>query len=223
MMLDGLQGQWDSGRPDELVVCIVALAPALQAGLSSMVTGLEMVDRVYTTSSLGEFEIYRAITDLLLLYPGDESAADLERVLADSSVTGVLILVSEENERSVVIPENPDTAWGILPLTATNEQLEAALRALAAGLSTGTPAVVSFHQEGTITNQEDPLVDPLTDRELEVLQLLARGMANKQIALELGISEHTVKFHISSIYNKLGAGNRTEAVRLGVRGGLVLL
>ena len=223
MMLDGLQGQWDSGRPDGLVVCIVALAPALQAGLSSMVTGLEMVDRVYTTSSLGEFEIYRAITDLLLLYPGDESAADLEQVLADSSVTGVLILVSEENERSVVIPENPDTAWGILPLTATNEQLEAALRALAAGLSTGTPAVVSFHQEGTITNQKDPLVDPLTDRELEVLQLLARGMANKQIALELGISEHTVKFHISSIYNKLGAGNRTEAVRLGVRGGLVLL
>ena len=223
MMLDGLQGQWDNGRPNGLVVCIVALAPALQVGLSSMVTGLEMVDRVYTTSSLEEFEIYRAITDLLLLYPGDESAADLEQMLADSSITGVLILVSEENERSVVIPENPDTAWGILPLTATNEQLEAALRALAAGLSTGTPAVVSFHQEGTIANQEDPLVDPLTDREAEVLQLLARGMANKQIALELGISEHTVKFHISSIYTKLGAGNRTEAVRLGVRRGLVLL
>lgn len=83
--------------------------------------------------------------------------------------------------------------------------------------------MVSFHQDGTIANQEDPLVDPLTDREAEVLQLLARGMANKQIALELGISEHTVKFHISSIYTKLGAGNRTEAVRLGVRRGLVLL
>jgi len=223
MMLDGLQGQWDNGRPDGLVVCIVALAPALQAGLSSMVTGLEIVDRVYTTSSLEEFEIYRAITDLLLLYPVDESAADLEQVLADSSITGVLILVSEENERSVVIPEDPETAWGILPVSATNEQLEAAIRAIAAGLSTGTPALVSFHQDGTIENQEDPLVDPLTNRELEVLQLLARGMANKQIALELGISEHTVKFHISSIYTKLGAGNRTEAVRLGVRRGLVLL
>jgi DNA-binding NarL/FixJ family response regulator len=56
-----------------------------------------------------------------------------------------------------------------------------------------------------------------------VLQLLAQGLANKQIALTLGISEHTVKFHISGVYSKLGATNRTEAVRLGVRKGLVVL
>jgi DNA-binding NarL/FixJ family response regulator len=56
-----------------------------------------------------------------------------------------------------------------------------------------------------------------------VLQLLAQGMANKQIAMKLAISEHTVKFHVSSIYTKLGAANRTEAVRLGVRRGLILL
>jgi DNA-binding NarL/FixJ family response regulator len=56
-----------------------------------------------------------------------------------------------------------------------------------------------------------------------VLQLLAHGLANKQIALALNISEHTVKFHVSSIYNKLGATNRTEAVRAGVQRGLVVL
>ncbi len=56
-----------------------------------------------------------------------------------------------------------------------------------------------------------------------MLQLLAHGLANKQIALALGISEHTVKFHISSIYTKLGASNRTEAVRLGMQRGLVVL
>jgi NarL family two-component system response regulator YdfI len=55
------------------------------------------------------------------------------------------------------------------------------------------------------------------------LQLLAQGLANKQIAISLGISEHTVKFHVSSLYAKLGATNRTEAVRLGIQSGLVLL
>jgi DNA-binding NarL/FixJ family response regulator len=57
---------------------------------------------------------------------------------------------------------------------------------------------------------------------MEVVQLLAQGKANKHIALDLAISEHTVKFHVSSIYTKLGAANRTQAVRLGVRRGLVL-
>lgn len=64
---------------------------------------------------------------------------------------------------------------------------------------------------------------PLTERELEVLGLLARGLANKQIAVELGISEHTVKFHVSSIYTKLNVTNRTEAVRAGLRGGWIAL
>jgi DNA-binding NarL/FixJ family response regulator len=69
----------------------------------------------------------------------------------------------------------------------------------------------------------EPLIEPLTDREIEVLQLLAQGLANKQIAAELGISEHTVKFHVSGIYTRLGAASRTEAVRLGVRQGLIVL
>jgi DNA-binding NarL/FixJ family response regulator len=67
------------------------------------------------------------------------------------------------------------------------------------------------------------LIEELTARESEVLQLLAQGLANKQIALALGISEHTVKFHISSIYAKLGVTNRTEAVTQGARLGLIVL
>ena len=70
---------------------------------------------------------------------------------------------------------------------------------------------------------EEQLVEPLTEREAEVLQLLAQGLTNKQIAFTLSISEHTVKFHVSGIYAKLGATNRTEAVRLGVRQGLIIL
>ena len=74
------------------------------------------------------------------------------------------------------------------------------------------------------SNEKDEgLIEDLTSRELEVLSLLAEGLANKQIAYELEISEHTVKFHISSIYTKLGVTNRTEAVMTGARLGLIAL
>jgi DNA-binding NarL/FixJ family response regulator len=65
--------------------------------------------------------------------------------------------------------------------------------------------------------------EPLTPRELEVLELLAEGLANKGIASRLGISDQTVKFHVASLYGKLGAVNRTDAVRRAVRRGLIAL
>lgn len=67
------------------------------------------------------------------------------------------------------------------------------------------------------------LVEPLTRREQEVLELLAEGLPNKAIAARLGISDQTVKFHVASISAKLGATNRTEAVRLALRRGLLTL
>jgi DNA-binding CsgD family transcriptional regulator len=71
--------------------------------------------------------------------------------------------------------------------------------------------------------EDDSLVESITAREKEVLQLMAEGLANKQIALSLGISEHTVKFHLSSLYAKLNVANRTEAVRAGLGLGLISL
>jgi DNA-binding NarL/FixJ family response regulator len=65
--------------------------------------------------------------------------------------------------------------------------------------------------------------EPLTARELQVLALLAEGLPNKSIAVRLGISDQTVKFHVAAIIGKLGAANRTEAVRLAVRRGLIAL
>ncbi len=73
------------------------------------------------------------------------------------------------------------------------------------------------------TGDESELVELLTARELDVLELLAQGLANKAIADRLGISDQTVKFHVASITSKLGAANRTDAVRLGVRRGLIAL
>ena len=68
-----------------------------------------------------------------------------------------------------------------------------------------------------------PLVEPLTARERQVLSLLADGLPNKAIAASLGLSEETVKFHLAAIFGKLGASNRTDAVRIALRRGLVAL
>ena len=69
----------------------------------------------------------------------------------------------------------------------------------------------------------DQFEEPLTPREIEVLELLAEGLPNKTIAARLGISDQTVKFHVAAICGKLGAANRTEAVRRAIRRGLVSL
>jgi NarL family two-component system response regulator YdfI len=71
---------------------------------------------------------------------------------------------------------------------------------------------------------ENPdMVESLTGREIEILQLLALGLTNKQIAVRLKISTHTVKFHVSSIFGKFGTTNRTETVKLGLKTGLISL
>ena len=72
-------------------------------------------------------------------------------------------------------------------------------------------------------DEDDPVVEPLTTRELDVLTALADGLSNKAIAARLGISDETVKFHLSAIFGKLGASNRTDAVRQALRKGLIVL
>ena len=72
-------------------------------------------------------------------------------------------------------------------------------------------------------DETDDIVEALTPREIEVLELLAEGLANKAIAARLKISDQTVKFHIAAISSKLGAANRTDIVRRAVRGGLITL
>ena len=69
----------------------------------------------------------------------------------------------------------------------------------------------------------DPSGQILTPREIEVLRMIAEGLGNKEIASRLRISDHTVKFHISSIFAKLGVSSRTEAVIVGIRQGLVMV
>jgi DNA-binding NarL/FixJ family response regulator len=106
---------------------------------------------------------------------------------------------------------------GLLQSNASCDQIVHAVKSVAAGLTVFDTALVPPH------SSDQPPPEELTPREIEVLRLLADGLGNKDIAAKLGISEHTIKFHIRSILGKLGAATRTEAVARGLRSGLIEL
>ena len=111
---------------------------------------------------------------------------------------------------------------GLLSRSAPVATVSAALRAASAGLVVVEPRLLAA-VAGPHTAPADTAIEPLTPREQEVLGWMAQGYANKMIAREMGITEHTVKFHVNAILAKLGAQSRTEAVVVASRAGLVLL
>ena len=115
----------------------------------------------------------------------------------------------------------------VLPADIGRAQLLAALHAVSVGLVVTSAdeidGIISSDQKASAATGVEELLEPLTPRELEVLRVLALGLANKEIGSKLGISEHTVKFHVAAILGKLGASSRTEAVAIGIRRGLIFV
>jgi DNA-binding NarL/FixJ family response regulator len=111
----------------------------------------------------------------------------------------------------------------VLPPDASAAEILAAVQAAAAGMAVIDPGDLESLIASTPPQPAAEPAAPLTLREVEVLRMLAEGAANKNIAWKLGISEHTVKFHVAQILAKLNAGTRAEAVALGIRQGLILL
>jgi DNA-binding NarL/FixJ family response regulator len=129
---------------------------------------------------------------------------------------GIVILASEHDPALFNHILHARTG-AMLRADASAEQIVQATKSVVAGLIVLDSAVAMQRRD------EDRLIEPLTPRESEVLQLLADGLGNKEIASRLSISEHTIKFHIRSILGKLGASSRTEAVSRGLRSGLIEL
>ena len=182
-------------------------SPALRAGLRALLSSDRTIKVV--NDSLDE----DSEADVVITSASHVSRAN--HGLNDSPSAAILLL--SDHPANVREMRRSPRAWGILPTESSAEELSAAVHALSQGLVVGT-AMLLFESESESLGR-----GPLTDRELEVLGLLSKGLANKQIAVTLGISEHTVKFHVSSIYTKLNVTNRTEAVREGLRGGWIAL
>ena len=182
-------------------------SPALRAGLRALLTADKAI-KVVNDSLEEESE-----ADVMITSASHNSFSNDVMETAPSIPT----LFLSDDQPNVRRLTRTLRVWGILPTEASAEELAAAVHALSQGLIVGTSTLL-FERES------EPLSHgPLTDRESEVIGLLAKGLANKQIAVALSISEHTVKFHVSSIYAKLNVTNRTEAVREGLRGGWIAL
>ncbi len=169
-------------------------------------------------SALGELDVESGLAGIdVMVVVGEESLEDAAHVLDDG---GALVLLSKDAGVVERVRELSLRDWGVLPEDASSEELASAVLAAANGLAV-RPATMTDSPEVSGAVEEPD--EHLTPREGEILNLLAAGMSNKMISHELHISEHTVKFHISSLYAKLGVGNRAGAVSQGARRGLISL
>ena len=199
-------------------VLLQVSSPALRAGLRALLSS-DATIRVVNDSLDEENEADVIITSALTFQRGFVSPgnARFNTIAEGDSLPSAAILLLGEEQLNLQEMRRLPRVWGVLPAESSAEELTAAIHALSQGLIVGTPTLLFESESGPLER------GPLTERESEVLGLLSKGLANKQIALSLGISEHTVKFHVSSIYTKLNVTNRTEAVREGLRGGWIAL
>ena len=159
-----------------------------------------------------------------LLIVADEGALD---ALEDSSSRApsrgpALLAISDAPETADRLARQHARAWGVVGRGASAPQLRAAVVAVVAGLVvTSLPDKARLVAEPVDAHDDWPGVGTLTPREIEVLEALALGLSNRAVASRLGLSENTVKFHVASIYGKLGVSTRTQAVRRGLRRGLI--
>lgn len=205
-----------------LRVLIVADDPLARAGLAALLSHEEsilIVAQVAASHSLADtIDVF--LPDALLFDMAWEPAVGLERLASLQSLQlPTLALLPDD---SVAAEVAALAVSGLLLRDSTPAQIVAALLAINEGLVVIDPQLFS-----SLAPQREPdplsLNEPLTPREREVLQLLAQGLANKAIGQQLGISEHTVKFHVNSIMGKLSAQSRTEAVVKATQLGLILL
>ena len=193
-------------------VLVAARSSVVRAGLESVVrssSSLQLAGAVdWALVNSSDFQ-----ADVLLLDADDMHQEDVSLpvvLLLDASDTGLVNSALRSGARAVISRE------------ATPDEIESAIQAVNAGLIVIAPeSLPDLLQE--VRPIAEALTEPLSERELEVLDVIAEGLSNKLIAHRLGISEHTVKTHVASIFAKLGAASRTEAVSLAIRRGLVML
>lgn len=208
-------------------VLIGARSEVVRAGLTSLLTADPRFQVVGTFSIDDLTRVEDLQPEVVLLdldSPSDESL--LAAIQSGGALVNSSLMILTEDPESLAVDVLGSGLRAILPRYATPEEIIAAIQAAATGLVALHPDIFDSMLSRIHPGQQselDPSGQILTPREIEVLRMIAEGLGNKEIASKLSISDHTVKFHISSIFAKLGASNRAEAVTLGIRHGLIMV
>ncbi len=204
----------------QIQLLLVADDPLARAGLGALLAGQPTVTVAGQTDSGDLAAALRAfLPDVVVWDLGWEPARLLDALsgFADGYETPVVALLATPSAAGAVRAAG---ARGLLARDVDGAQIAAAVGAVAQGLLVFGESLVALPDT---TADAAALVEPLSARELDVLRRMAEGLSNKQIARDLAISEHTVKFHVNAVLGKLGAQSRTEAVVRAMRAGLILL
>jgi DNA-binding NarL/FixJ family response regulator len=223
-------------HPTPVRVLILAPSSLVRARLERLIesdAAVELAGSVASVSEVGPAFAARTADVLLISEEMGKALLLLERLPGDA--TPVVLVVDEEPSRDFVSEALSHGVRGLVLAGSSSAELTAALRAVAAGLLSFSRdlagSIADWLRSGARTVHdfdEAPeswgiLPEHLTTREHEVLEMMMEGLSNKEIATQLNVSVHTVKFHISSIMGKLGASSRTEATTIGLRRGLITI
>jgi DNA-binding NarL/FixJ family response regulator len=191
-------------------VQIIAASPVVRAGLKALIEDGGTVEVVESG----------AAADVVVIDAESDPGAALEP-------EGPAVVMLTDDGDSVRQSEGwPTPVRALLARNAGAVELAAAIQAVAAGFVVLRPEEADWttvRPRATAGSVAARPGESLTPREVQVMQMIAEGESNKRIAFRLGISEHTVKFHVASVLSKLNAGSRAEALAIGIRRGLVYL
>jgi DNA-binding NarL/FixJ family response regulator len=208
-------------------VFIIAQALAVRVGLRSLLMNDDQMQVTGEAAYPDGQENVWSDCDVVIWSPSSLAEpggirSELE-IIQPGSLAG-LLLIHDDPRAIEVLSRLKLRGWGMLSPEFSQAELIAGVNAVNEGLVVVDPIWMhELNSPRSLLSEDDDMVDPLTGREAEILQLLALGLTNKQIAARLGISAHTVKFHVSSIFAKMQTTNRTETVKLGLKIGLIAL
>jgi two-component system, NarL family, response regulator YdfI len=230
-------------RSEAVTVFIVAASDVVRAGLESLIGSDPRFTVAGNAAELPELAEGPTPDVVVVDVEGQaEQSLDALRAFMDETdevgdAPAFVVIGASPNE-AVTQALRARVVRALLPREASGGEIMAAIEAVSAGLFVlDAETFAALFSSATFTVDEgpgarpgderlplsEPHLDALTPREREVLDMLAEGLSNKEIAWRMKISEHTVKFHVASVFAKLGVSTRTEAVMQGIRRGLVML